>query len=116
MELLDHEIIGHDRRLGLVSIQRQAAALGRQLRIRVRADGYDVVCRLAQEGLGVGIVGERSAQLFAPEMNLVVLPLLDAWARREFSLCIRRPEASLPAAPRLLVDHLLSRARERVNE
>jgi DNA-binding transcriptional LysR family regulator len=106
-EILDHDIIGQDRRGALGALlNRQATALGRSMRIRVAADGYDVVCRLAQEGLGIGIVAESSSRLFAPEMGLVSLPVLDSWARRQHRVCVRKPEELSPAA-RLLLEYLL---------
>ena len=71
----------------------------------VRPD--DVVCRLAQEGLGIGIVAESSARLLADGMKLVSLPVLDSWARRQHRVCVRKPEDLSPAA-RLLLDRLLA--------
>lgn len=111
-EMLEHEMIGQDPRGALGALLgRQATALGRSMRVRVSADGYDVVCRLAQEGLGIGIVAESSAALFAPAMGLVLLPVLDAWARRQHRLCVRDPVRLSPAA-RLLLDTLLGSAAE----
>ncbi|MBR0650068.1 LysR family transcriptional regulator [Roseomonas terrae] len=109
-EMLDHDLIGQDRRAALGALLgRQSAALGRSIRSRASADGYDVVCRLAQHGLGIGIVAESSARLFIEEMGLVALPVLDAWARRQHRLCTRDPERLSPAA-RLLLDALLASA------
>ena len=109
-EILDHDIIGQDRRGALgVLLSRQARGLGRSMRVRVTADGYDVVCRLAQEGLGIGIVAECSSRLFAAEMGLVSLPVLDSWARRQHWVCVRKPEELSPAA-RLLLERLLREA------
>jgi DNA-binding transcriptional LysR family regulator len=108
-ELLDHEIIGQDPRAALQAVlTRQAHTLGRSLRMRVTADGYDVVCRLAQEGLGIGIVAEGSFRLFAGGLDLISLPVLDSWARRQHRVCVRRPDLLSPAA-RLLLDSLLPR-------
>ena len=108
-EILDHDVIGQDRRAALRALlTRQSSVLGRSMRTRVTVDGYDVVCRLAQEGLGIGIVAESSFRLFAPEMGLVSLPVLDSWARRQHRVCVRKPDALSPAA-RLLLDSLLPR-------
>lgn len=109
-EMLDHEIIGQDRRGALGALlARQATALGRSLRTRVSADGYDVVCRLVQQGLGIGIVAESSATIFAPAMGLVALTVLDSWARRQHRLCVLDPDRLSPAA-KLLLDTLLQEA------
>ena len=110
-EMLDHDMIGQDRRGALWALlSRQTTALGRSMRVRVTAYGYDVVCRLAQEGLGIGIVAESSSSLFAAGMGLVSLPVLDAWACRQHRLCVRSLEGLSPAA-RLLLDRLLREAR-----
>lgn len=106
-EILDHDVIGQDPRGGLRALlARQAAGLGRSMRVRVSADGYDVVCRLAQEGLGIGIVAESSFRLFGIGMDVISLPVLDSWARRQHRVCVRSLEALSPAA-RLLLDSLL---------
>lgn len=111
-EMLEHEMIGQDPRGALGALlARQATALGRSMRVRVSADGYDVVCRLAQEGLGIGVVAETSAALLAPTMGLVALPVLDAWARRQHRLCVR-DRAQLSPAARLLLDMLMGSGAE----
>jgi DNA-binding transcriptional LysR family regulator len=113
-EMLDHDMIGQDRRGALGALlNRQATALGRSMRVRVSADGFDVVCRLAQQGLGIGIITESSANLFAPAMGLVALTVLDSWARRQHRLCVRDPEQLSPAA-KLMLDTLLQTAGEEV--
>ena len=111
-EMLDHDLVGQERRGALGALlEREAAALGRSMRVRFSADGYDVVCRLAQEGLGIGIVAESAAGLFAAGMGLVALPVLDAWARRQHRLCLRDPDR-LSSAARRLLDALLEAAAE----
>jgi len=60
-----------------------------------------------------GIVAESSARFFAPQMELVGLPILAAWARRLHRVCVRRPEELSPAA-RLLFDRLLAEARPEI--
>lgn len=106
-ELLDYPVVGPSRRSAVgAELSRQAEALGRSVQARAVADGYDAVCRLAEEGLGIGLVTESSFRLFAKSLNLVSLPLLDAWARRQHRVCVRSPEALAPAA-RLLLERLL---------
>jgi DNA-binding transcriptional LysR family regulator len=109
-ELLNHEIIGQGEGGALGSLlDRQAAAQGRTVHIRVRARGWDLACRLAQQGLGIAIVAESSSILFAGAIGLITLPVLESWARREHRVCVRNPE-SLSNAARLLLGHLLRRA------
>jgi DNA-binding transcriptional LysR family regulator len=108
IQLLDHEIIGDDERGALSSLlNRQAAVCGRSMRTRVRARGFDLACRLANEGLGVGIVAEStSVLLLARAMGLVARPVLEPWARREHRVCVRQP-GELSTAARLMLAHIL---------
>lgn len=110
VQLLDHEIIGdheHGALTGLLN--RQAAAYGRTMRFRVRARGFDLACRLANEGLGVGIVPESaSILLLADAMGLVARPLLEPWARREHRVCVRQSD-ELSTAARLMLAHILGK-------
>jgi DNA-binding transcriptional LysR family regulator len=109
-ELLNHEIIGQGEGGALGSLlDRQAAAQGRSIHIRVRARNWGLACRLAQQGLGIGIVAESSSLLFAEAMGLVTLPVLESWARREHRVCVRNPE-ELSNAAKLLLGHILRRA------
>lgn len=105
-QLIEHEIIGLDPRGGLLMVERQAALIGKQLRIRVRTDGYDVVCRLAAAGVGVGIVAESVASIFGPALNLVSLPFLEPWARREHRVCVKPPQGALAPAARMVLNSL----------
>ncbi|MBR0641311.1 LysR substrate-binding domain-containing protein [Plastoroseomonas hellenica] len=106
-ELLDHEIIGQVRRSSVGSIlARAASALGRAPMIRLRVDGFDAVCRLAQEGLGVGIVTTQYAAMMAGGLGLTALPIREGWAKRTHRLCLRDPDR-LAAAPLRLAAHLL---------
>ncbi|WP_421989788.1 LysR substrate-binding domain-containing protein [Roseococcus sp.] len=106
-DLLAHEIIGQVRHSSVGSIlSRAAAALGRAPMIRLRVDGFDAVCRLAQEGLGVGIVTAHYAGMMAGALDLAVLAIREPWARRTHRVCVADPDR-LAAAPRRLVAHLL---------
>ncbi|MFM0505190.1 LysR family transcriptional regulator [Paraburkholderia caffeinilytica] len=110
IQLLDHEIIGDDERGALSSLlNRQAAAYGRTMRIRVRARGFDLACRLAHQGLGIGIVAESNSLLLLSEaMDLVTRPVLEPWARREHRVCVRQPD-ELSTAARLMLAHILGK-------
>ena len=105
-ELLDHELIGQERRsaVGLL-LQRGAAVLGRVPHVRIRVDGFDTVCSLVRQGLGAGIVTAGCGSLLAAAMGLVAVPLAEEWAAREHRLCVRDPD-DLPQVARLLLHHL----------
>lgn len=108
VQLLDHEIIGDNEHGALTGLlNRQAAAYGRVMHVRVRARGFDLACQLANERLGIGIVAENSSVLLlAQAMGLVTRPLLETWARREHRVCVRQPD-ELSTAARLMLAHIL---------
>ena len=81
---------------------------GKPLKLRVQAKSFDVVAKMIQAGLGIGILPEAAAHSFAGPMGLRVIHLTDAWATRKMYVCIRN-RASLAAPARLLVDHLAGR-------
>ncbi|BBK41809.1 transcriptional regulator [Allostella vacuolata] len=109
-DLLDHDLIGQERHsaVGLL-LQRGAAELGRAPRIRIRVDGFDAVCCLVRQGIGIGLVTSGCAALLADAMDLVGVPLAEAWAVREHRLCARDPD-DLPPVARLLMEHLAAGA------
>jgi DNA-binding transcriptional LysR family regulator len=83
----------------------QASRAGKPLKLRVQVKSFDVVARMIQAGLGIGILPEAAARSFAAPMGLRVVHLSDSWATRKMFACARQ-YASLPAPAKLLVDHL----------
>jgi len=67
---------------------------------------FDVVARLVQAGLGIGVLPEEAALAFAKPMGLRLVHLTDGWARRRMFVCAKQ-YASLAAPARLLVDVLV---------
>jgi DNA-binding transcriptional LysR family regulator len=55
------------------------------------------------------VVPREAVGAFARSLDLVVVPLTDAWAKRRFVICMRSRE-SLTATARVLVDYLHERA------
>ena len=108
-KLLDHDFVGLDSSTVISQIlAAQAAATGRPLRLRVQVKSFDVVARMVQAGLGIGVLPEAAIRGFA-SMGLRPVPLTDAWARRRMSVCVRH-YAALTAPARALVDHLSAAA------
>jgi DNA-binding transcriptional LysR family regulator len=70
--------------------------------------GLDAMCRMIDNGLGVGLLPDRAFALMRGVGNLQAIPLTDAWARRELRVVARDFEA-LPVTARLLVEHLSPR-------
>lgn len=105
-KLLDYDFVGLESDTVISQLLAAAAvAAEKPLRLRVQLKGFDVVAKMIQAGLGIGVLPEGAARSFASPMGLRLVPLTDAWARRRMWVCVR-DYASLPASARQLVDHL----------
>jgi len=82
-----------------------AAAAGRGIRLRIRVTGLDAMCRMIDNGLGVGLMPLRAFELMQGAGTLACVPLTDTWARRRIDL-VARDFNTLPMSARLLVKHL----------
>ena len=106
-KLLDHDFVGLEGNTVISQLMLGAAAqAGKPLRLRVQVKSFDVVARMIQAGLGIGVLPEAAARAFARPMGLRTIRLADPWARRRMFVCVRQ-YASLPPPARLLVDHLV---------
>src|SRR6186713_1425593 len=105
-EVLDYDMVGLDRSS---AIQRfladKANRIGKPLRLRIQLRSFDAICRMVEGNVGIGIVPETTARRSAKAMAISIVPLSDAWAVRELTICIRALE-ELPIYARQLVDHL----------
>jgi DNA-binding transcriptional LysR family regulator len=70
---------------------------------------FDVVARLVEAGLGIGVLPQDAANAFAKPMGLRFVALTDAWAGRRMFVGVKEYTALSPPARRL-VDHLLRSA------
>ena len=106
-KLLEHDFVGLEGNTVISQLMLGAAARAEKpLRLRVQVKSFDVVARMIQAGLGIGVLPEAAARAFAKPMGLRTILLTDPWARRRMFVCVRQ-YASLPAPARLLVDHLV---------
>jgi DNA-binding transcriptional LysR family regulator len=105
-EVLEHDFVGLDRASALQRfLADKAARIGRPLRLRVQLRGFEGVCRMVECGVGLGIVPETTARRAAKTMALAVVPLEEAWAARDLTICVRAVK-ELPPYARALVAHL----------
>ena len=105
-EVLDRDFVGLDRASALQRfLAGKAARSGRPLRLRVQLRSFDAVCRLVECNVGIGIVPETTARRVAKTMAIAAVPLTDAWAVRELTICIRNVK-ELPLYAQQLVEHL----------
>ena len=105
-KLLDHDFVGLESNTVISRLMlEEAARAGKPLRLRVQVKSFDVLARMVQAGLGIGVLPEAAARTFGRAMGLRFVSLTDAWAARKMYVCVRE-YASLPAPARQLVDHL----------
>jgi DNA-binding transcriptional LysR family regulator len=108
--LLDHDFVGLESNTVISQLMfAQAQRSEKPLRLRVQVKSFDVVAKMIQAGLGIGVLPEAAAAAFAPSMGLRLIALSDPWATRRMFVCTRE-YGSLPAPARQLVDHLSPRA------
>ena len=105
-EVLAHDLVGLDRASALTRfLADKAARVGRPMRLRVQLRGFDAVCRLVEARVGVGIVPESMARRVARGLDIAVVPLVEPWATRALTLCLRSFDG-LPAFAQDFVRHL----------
>jgi DNA-binding transcriptional LysR family regulator len=86
-----------------------ARRLGKRLSYRVRVRSFEAVCRMVEQGIGLGIVPKAAADRFASLMRIRSIPIAEAWAERYLLACVRAADA-LPLNARRMLEHLLAGA------
>lgn len=78
-----------------------------KLQVVVQTKSFDSVCRFVKAGIGIGVLPDAVAELYAPAMGLATVPLSDDWATRELYIGTRSRDA-LTVSATLLLDALTS--------
>ena len=105
-DALDYDFVGLDRASALQRfLSEKAERIGRRLRLRVQLRSFDAVCRLVECNVGIGVVPATTAERHAKTMAIHRIELIDEWAVRKLTICVRR-RADLPIYARELVEHL----------
>ncbi|MES2529711.1 MAG: LysR family transcriptional regulator [Pseudomonadota bacterium] len=87
-------------------IALHARRLGRHLACRVRVAGFEAICGMVAQGIGVGIVPQTAARRCARSMPIARAVLDEPWAARTLLVCVKdRDGLSLHA--RRMLDHLM---------
>lgn len=104
--LLQHEFIGMQAGNALQQhLAQHALQAGRQLKLRVRLNSFDAICRMVEAGVGLAVIPEAAARRCRKTMAISICRLADAWSLRQLHVCIRAaPE--LPEPARRLAEHL----------
>ena len=108
-EVLDHELVGLGRGIGVQAmLEDEARTMGRPLRQRVQVRNFYAIGHLVSQGVGIGVVPAPVARRLESSMPLRIIALKDKWARQDMRICVRgRGELSLPA--RHLLQYLEAR-------
>ncbi|WP_234051413.1 MULTISPECIES: LysR family transcriptional regulator [unclassified Xanthobacter] len=106
-DVLDYHFIGLMDGALQKHIEMQAARLGARIKLRVALRSFEGICRMAGEGVGIGIVPEKAARHWKRSARIGFARLSDDWATRQLSACVRN-EADLTPAALSLFDHLTS--------
>lgn len=105
-EALAYDMIGLHANSSIgVAMQRAAARNGQPLKLRMQVTGLDAMCRMIDNGLGIGLLPDRAFALMQGVGHLRAIGLQDDWARRTLRI-VARDFDTLPVTARLLVDHL----------
>lgn len=104
-ETIDHEHVDIAARSIMKATQRSAAAAaGKQMRYRIQVSTVDAAYRIVAAQLALAIVPREEASPIQRALGLKVIPLRDAWAKRQFVISVRNTPLSVPA--QLLVESL----------
>jgi len=110
-EALEYDYVGFPVTTAVQGMLARAAAVaGKTMHFRTIVSTFDAAVRVVRARLGISVVPRQIAAPYAASLDLRVVPLRDAWARRQFVICYRDIETLSPAA-RLLIDFLAARAR-----
>jgi len=105
-ESLDNDFVGLAAGSALQeTLNHHAARAGRQLRLRVRLNGFAPIARMVESGVGVAVLPETTARRCQQSMAIKIIALTDAWAPRHFQICVRSFK-TLPAPAQWLVECL----------
>jgi DNA-binding transcriptional LysR family regulator len=108
VESLAYDHVGLHTNSSIYVATRQAALdAGRTIKLRIHVTGLDAMCRMIENGLGIGVMPGHAFELMRGGVGrrLTSVALSDAWSRREIRL-VARDFSTLPVAARSLVAHL----------
>ena len=105
-ETLSYDYIGlHAESSINVRAHLASHSAGKSLKLRIHVPGFDAVCRMAQAGMGIGVIPDGVYQAIGSQLGLVSVPITDTWSHRELKLVVRDADALTPAS-KALHDHL----------
>ena len=106
-QALDYEFVGLSVNNALaIYLEEQALRLGKRLRVRARAESFDMAIRMVSRGAGLSIVPQATVERHTTTQGFNSTLLSDDWADRQLLLCARDFKA-LPAYAQVLLKALV---------
>jgi DNA-binding transcriptional LysR family regulator len=100
---LDHDLVTLARSASLTrKVMAAADAVGRTPRIRVQVRSFDSMCRMVACGLGLAILPQAAAGLYAQALGLTIVALQGLEVQRRLLLAMRRRAELSPEAAELV--------------
>lgn len=105
-ETLDYDHVGLHADSSINTRSHLAShAAGRTLKMRIHVPGFDAVCRMAQVGMGLGVIPHEVYLAIGRPLGLRAVALDEAWAARELRIVVRDVKGLAPVT-QALFDHL----------
>ncbi|MBP0598958.1 LysR family transcriptional regulator [Herbaspirillum sp. LeCh32-8] len=82
-----------------------ARTAGKPLKMRIHVPGFDAVCRMAQAGMGLGVIPSGVFEAIGRPLGLAAVDIDEPWASRELRIVVRNADALSPVS-RALFDFL----------
>lgn len=106
-DALEYDLLGYFPRHSLGQfLDYIGPSVSRPPNVKLQVANFEARCRMIQHGLGVGVVPENIARNYLHQMGLVFIRLRDAWAQRQFYLCINDDSKDIQPVKKL-AEHLL---------
>lgn len=100
-EVLDYDLVGMRADTAFQSfLNEHAARAGKRLKLRVQLEGFDAMCRIVENGIGLAVAPEPTGQRWTGKLRFI--PLEEPWAHRHMVLCVRKLTSLSPHAQRLV--------------
>lgn len=107
-ETLDYEFVGVQENISVYnSLMEAVGDVKKFLKVRVNVTGFDATLRLIEENIGIGLLPDVIAE--RAQSSLRIVHLEDAWALRQWNVCVRSVE-SLSGFAKDFLDLLMSEA------
>jgi DNA-binding transcriptional LysR family regulator len=102
VDTLDYEYVALNEGSSLLARLLDAAfAAERVLNVRIQVSSFDGICRMIEQGLGIGVLPEGAVRAEILGTGLKAVRLTDAWARRTLWIGTKSRELLSPEAGRL---------------